>query len=225
MIEVYLKHRPEKPGYTEYWKEIFNDTNKYKVYELTEEDRPNCIPIAGMLKQRIGGVFGSHITSFLHSTTDYHWAIDSEDIKFEEKIKIEDIRNLLEKVETCAINNNYDGLSYDMYLTILAGEDKEGQKPGIKFKDIIKHWSFGIAFLKKQPDIFSLIFNRQYRHPWNMDWRMSELREDGVLSLKTFIVTDAKLHHTWGDIIVEKETLDHNGVVFTIQPEVIKFTI
>jgi len=224
MIEVYLKHRPNNSGYTDYWKDIFSDTNRYVVYELTEENRPNCVHAHPILKTRFGGVFASHVTSFLATKTEYHWAIDSEDIKFEDKITKDQIRELFIKIENDTIANEYDGFSYDMYLSILGGEEKIGPKPGVKFKDMIKHWTFGMAFLKKQPEIVKLIFERRYENDYNMDWKMSELRETGVLKLKTFIVKNATVHHTWGDIKVAENDLDHNGVVFPIQEEVIKYS-
>jgi len=230
MIEVYLKHRPNKPGYTEYWKEIFSDTTKYKVYELTEEDRPNCVSANMDLYKSHGPVFASHATSFLHSTTDYHWAIDSEDIKFEEKITIEDIRKLFERIENDAIENNLDGYSYDMYLSILGGVSKQG--PGLKmYKDMIPHWTFGMAFLKRNNNILDLLLDSSIVHRWNVDWRMSELKYINKLNLKTYILLNATVHHTWGDVVVREDDIFHGGdpnnppdvFIFPIKPEVIQY--
>jgi len=224
MIDVFLKHRPGKPGFTDYWKQVFSDTERYIVYELTEENRPNCVHAHPVIKQNNGGLFAAHITPFLTTNTQYHWAIDSEDIKFEDNITIQQIKDLFKKIEEDCMTNNYDGISYDMYLSILAGEEKIGPEPGVKFKDMIKHWTFGMAFLKQQPDILKLIFNKIYANGWNMDWRMSELRELKMLNLKTFIVKNATVNHTWGAIEVSEDSLIHNGEPFIIQPEVIKYS-
>jgi hypothetical protein len=232
IINVYLKHRPNKYGFTDYWKKIFKDTNKYKVYELTEEDRLDCIPANKDLYNIFGGIFACHMTSFLHSTTNYHWAIDAEDIKFEEKFSHEQILNLLQDVEKYTIDNNLDGMSYDMYMSILGGEDKIGPN-GKKFKDHIPHWTFGIAFLKSNNNILDLILRNNFNYPWNADWRMSELKYNNILKLKTFTVPNATVHHTWGDIITFDTYLVHNGdpnnppshTVFPIKDEIIKFKL
>lgn len=230
MIEVYLKHRPNKLGYTDYWKEVFQNNQKYKIYELTEEDRPDCVYADKNIFKNFGGVFASHMTSFLHSTSDFHWAIDAEDIKFEKKYSTKDVSNLFSRVEEYAIENNLDGISYDMYLSILGGESKIGPS-GKQFKEHIPHWTFGMAFLKKNNNILNLIFDRYFENPWNADWRMSELKYKNILNLKTFIVQNATVHHTWGDIVVIDKYLIHGGdpsnpsskYIFDIKEEVIPF--
>jgi hypothetical protein len=58
-----------------------------------------------------------------------------------------------------------------------------------------------------------------------MDWRMSELKNRGILNLKTFIVKNTTVNHTWGAIEAAEDTLVHNGVTFPIKDEVIKLKL
>lgn len=147
-----------------FWLEIFNDRQKYQISFLSDNiELLNWIKSLQanvslhttpqesrkFFESRVSephwqNIAAAHIASYqiaASSKSSYYWAIDADDIMILGSEK--EISQKLVQVEHYVITNKMDGMSADVYYTLLK-----------------KHWSFGVAFLKNDLDnIVHLLLN------------------------------------------------------------------
>ena len=131
----------------------------------------------------------AHMMPFymVNSTINYCWHIDADDTFF--ILEVDDIRNVIIKVEENMDKGSFDALSLDMWASRHEG----------------KHWTFGVACLRNR-----INYRPLFEHP-DRDWKKIEnvpnfdgyftyLRDVGVHKIGTFYVENSYFVH-YGDFL------------------------
>lgn len=159
-VVLKVKDRPyDQMKYLGFWLETFKNEEKYRVLiwddtknkkvksligdlraeVVTEKDLSNWDAIKGMVdtsEVALGWrkAAYAHIATFHIAQTPYFWNIDADDMKFKKPLS----ETRLYEIEQYAQNANIFATSWDVYWS-----------QNLAFPSHLHHWSFGVAFLKR----------------------------------------------------------------------------
>jgi len=167
-VVLKVKDRPyDQMKYLEFWLDTFKNEEKYRVLIwddtsdrkvksligdfraeiVTKKDLSNWNEIQHMVdfsEIALGWrkAAYAHIAAFYIAQTQYFWNIDADDMKFKKPLS----EARLYEIEQYAQNANIFATSWDIYWS-----------KNLAFPSHPHHWSFGVAFLKRDIDYLSEI--------------------------------------------------------------------